>query len=115
MRALGSKGSKAGVVETETRKIERRKILRLYKRGKVWWFSLEFEGKRYQKTTKDKNRVKAEGIASAYRTALAQRRVGIIERIPAPSLADGMKAFLTWSKAHHREHPGTYQRYKTSS
>jgi integrase len=89
--------------------------VRLYKRDKTWWFSLEFEGKRYQKTTKEKNRVKAEGIASAFRTALAQRRVGIIERKPAPLFSDAMKAFLEWSKEEHKEHPNTYVRYKTSS
>ena len=89
--------------------------MRLYKRGKVWWFSLEFEGKRHQKTTKEKNRVKAEGIASAYRTKLAEGRVGIIERSPAPSLADAMNAFLKWSEVEHKEHPATYQRYRTSS
>jgi hypothetical protein len=94
---------------------ERRQTLRLYKRGRVWWFSLEFQGKRHQKTTKEKNRVKAEGIASAYRTKLAEGRVGIIERKPAPALSDAMKAFLDWSKSEHREHPATYQRYKTSS
>ena len=62
--------------------------MRLYKRGKVYWFSLEFEGSRYQKSTKERARVKAEGIASA--TALAQRRVGIIERKPAPLFQDAM-------------------------
>ena len=89
--------------------------MRLYKRGKVWWFSLEFQGKRHQKTTKEKNRVKAEGIAAAYRTKLAQGRVGIIERKPVPSLTEAMKAFLEWSEAEHREHSATYRRYKTSS
>jgi len=89
--------------------------LRLYKRGKTWWYALEFEGKRYQKTTKEKNRVKAEGIASAFRTALAQRRVGIIERAPVPLISEAMKAFLEWSQLEHKEHAATYQRYKTSS
>jgi integrase len=89
--------------------------VRLYKRSKTWWFSLEFEGKRYQKTTREKNRVKAEGIASAFRTALAHRRVGIIERKPVPLLADAMKSFLNWSKTEHKDHPATYQRYRTSS
>lgn len=89
--------------------------MRLYKRNRVWWFSLEFEGKRYQKTTKERNRVKAEGIASAFRTALAERRVGIIERRPVPLLGEAMKAFLERSKAEHKEHPATHERYKNSS
>ena len=54
--------------------------MRLYRRGKTYWFELVFEGQRYQRTTKERNRVKAEGIASAFRMALAERRVGIVER-----------------------------------
>ncbi len=89
--------------------------MRVFKRGKVYWFDLQFEGKRYQKSTKERNKVKAEGIAAAFRTALANRRVGIVERKPAPLLTDAMKAFLEWSKQEHAEHPATYVRYKTSS
>jgi integrase len=59
--------------------------------------------------------VKAEGIASAYRTKLAEGRVGIIERKPAPLFADAMKAFLDWSKQEHKQHLATYERYETSS
>src|SRR5689334_4537953 len=59
--------------------------------------------------------VKAEGIASAYRTKLAEGRVGIIERLPVPDLGKAMKAFLKWSESEHKEHPATYERYKTSS
>jgi integrase len=76
---------------------------------------LIFEGQRHQKSTKARNRVKAEGIASAFRTALAERRVGIIERKPAPSLSEAMKNFLNWSKHEHSEHPATHKRYVTSS
>lgn len=54
--------------------------MRLYKRGRVWWFALEFEGNRHQKTTKSTNRRKAEGIAAAYRNGLAEGRAGIIKR-----------------------------------
>jgi hypothetical protein len=37
------------------------------------------------------------------------------ERPPVPLLAEAMKAFLQWSKSEHKEHPATYERYKTSS
>ena len=89
--------------------------MRLYKRGKTWWFALEFEGKRYQKATKERNRVKAEGIAAAYRTALAEGRVGIVERKPVPVFKQAVQAFLDWSKLEHTEHPATYERYRTST
>jgi integrase len=89
--------------------------MRLYRRGKIYWFALEFEGSRYQKSTMERSRVRAEGIASAFRTALAEHRVGISERKTAPMFHDAMKAFLAWSKEEHNEHPRTFQRYRTSS
>jgi len=89
--------------------------LRLYKRGKIWWFELEFERKRHRKSTKVQNRREAEGIAAKFRTALAEKRVGIIEHKPAPTFETGMKAFLEWSQQEHAEHPNTHERYKTSS
>ena len=89
--------------------------MRLYKRGKTYWFELEFEGKRYRESTKVKNRTKAEGIAAKFRTALAERRVGIVERKPAPTFEVAMKGFLEFSKQQHWDHPNTYRRYETSS
>lgn len=87
----------------------------VFKRGRVWWFDFWFNCQRYQKSTKETNRNKASTIAAGYRTALANRRVGIIERPPVPLFGDAMKAFLEWSKREHQEHPGTYRRYKVSS
>src|SRR5262249_5772883 len=94
---------------------ERRQKLTVYKRGKVYWFELVFEGRRYRKSTKERNKVKAEGIAAKFRTALAERRVGIVERKPAPTFEAAMKAFLEFSRQEHVEHPNTYRRYETSS
>ena len=71
----------------------------LVKRGGVWWFDFRFEGRRYQRSTKERNKNKAQGIQSAFRTALANRRVGIIERKPVPLFAEAMKSFLAWSHA----------------
>jgi integrase len=104
--------------ENTTTKNERSQTLRLYQRKKTSWFELQFEGKRYRHSTKVKNRVKADGIASKFRTALAERRVGMIERKPAPAFEKAMKAFLDFSNNEHQEHQEhhkTYIRYKTSS
>jgi integrase len=89
--------------------------LRVFKRGSVYWLELVFEGKRFQKSTKERNKIKAEGIAAKFRTSLAERRVGIIERKPAPEFTQAMSAFLSWSKTEHKEHPQTYRRYVISS
>jgi Phage integrase SAM-like domain len=89
--------------------------LRLYKRNKTYWFELEFDNKRYRQSTRETNRVKAEGILSAFRTKLAEGRVGILEHKPAPVFEDVVKSFLAWSENEHQEHPNTYRRYRTSS
>jgi len=103
------------MVETASRRIERRKALRIYKRGKTYWFELVFEGRRYQKSTKERSKVKAEGIAAKFRSSLAERRVGIIERKPAPMFNNAMDGFLSWSREEHKEHYQTYRRYLISS
>src|SRR5215831_4996953 len=89
--------------------------MRLYKRGRTYWFELEFEGKRYRESRKVKNRTKAEGIAAKFRTSLAEGRVGIVERKPAPTFEKAMAEFLQWSKDEHQDHPNTHKRYATSS
>lgn len=89
--------------------------MKVYKRGKIWWFKVQFEGTLYQRSTKHTNKVKAETAAAAFRVALANDNFGIIERKPAPALTDAMAAFLSWSKDEHSQHPATSLRYKTSS
>src|SRR5262249_24391157 len=79
------------------------------------WFKLRFEGKLYRKSNKHTNKVSAEGAAAAFRTALANRRFGIIDRPPVSLFNEAMTEFLTWSEQEDKDHPRTYTRYKTSS
>ena len=88
--------------------------MKVHKRGKIWWFKVQFEGTLYQKSTKHTNKVKAETAAAAFRVALANHNFGIIER-KLPAFTDAMKAFLSWSKDEHSQRPATSLRYKTSS
>ncbi len=89
--------------------------MRLYKRGAVYWFELEFEGRRYQKTTKSKNQRIASQVMSAFHTALIKGEVGITERKPIPTFGEAMRDFLSWSQHEHKTHPATYDRYRYSS
>lgn len=89
--------------------------MRIFKRGKFYWFEFVYQGQRIQKSTRVRNQNVAADIASAYRTALAKGDVGITERKRAPTFSVGMKDFLDWSESEHRAHPGTAQRYKVSS
>src|SRR5215469_13727187 len=51
----------------------------VFKRGAVYWFEFVFNGRRFQRSTKQQNRKVATDIESAFRTALAKGEVGITE------------------------------------
>lgn len=87
----------------------------LYKRGKTWWMSFNFNGKHIQKSTKSTNKRTAETIESAYRTQLAKGEVGIQEKKTFPNFDEAMKDFLAWSKHEHFNKPNTYLGYENSS
>jgi len=55
----------------------------VYKRGKTWWYSFTFNGKRVQKSTKLENKREAENIEKAAWTQLARGEVGLEEKLEA--------------------------------
>src|SRR6266567_4304358 len=87
----------------------------IYKRGDTYWFEFIFMGRRIRKSTMQSNRRESENIASAYRTKLAKREVGIDEPKSVPSLKNAMDGFLAWSTVQHANHPNTHKRYETAS
>lgn len=89
--------------------------LRIFKRGKFYWFELVYDGQRYQRSTRVKNQNVAGDIASAFRTGLAKGDVGITHRKRVPGFKTACKDFLTWSVQEHQAHPGTAERYRYSS
>jgi integrase len=89
--------------------------MRVYLRGKVYWFELVFNGQRYQRSTQSKNQRVAGQIASTFHSALAKGDVGITERRDAPAFDKAMEAFLGWSIHEHHDHPNTTKRYQVSS
>lgn len=87
----------------------------LYKRGKTWWMSFNFNGKHIQKSTKTKSKRTAETIESAYRTQLAKGEVGIETKPDAPDFKTAMKEFLAWSAVEHQSKPNTVRSYNSTS
>jgi len=89
----------------------------LYKQhdGKYWWFEFIYDGKRYRKSAKTRNRRAAEDIEAAFRTTLAKGDAGITKRKKIPGFAEAMKSFLEWSKIEHAAKHATWKRYVTSS
>src|SRR5687767_12957929 len=88
--------------------------MNVYKRGGVYWLRFTYNGQLIRKSTHLKNAQKARDYASAYRTRLINREVGIEERKPVPAFGKALKDFLAWSEQEHKSHPRTHHRYETS-
>lgn len=87
----------------------------LYKRGKTWWMSFNFNGKHIQKSTKTTSKRTAETIESAYRTQLAKGEVGIETKPDAPDFTSAITEFLAWSAVEHKSKPNTVRSYNSTS
>lgn len=85
----------------------------IFKRGKVYWYHFYFNGQHVQKSTKQGNPRVARQMEAAYRTTLAKGEVGIVERCPAPILAEFMrKEFMPWVEATFKEKKNTFVWYR---
>lgn len=87
----------------------------VYKRGKTWWMSFNFNGKHIQKSTKSTNKRTAETVESAYKTQLAKGEVGIEAKPNAPNFKNAMTDFLSWVSIEHQNKPNTVRSYKATS
>ena len=87
----------------------------LYKRGKTWWMSFNFNGKHIQKSTKTTSKRTAETIESAYRTQLAKGEVGIESKTDAPNFTSAITEFLAWVAVEHKNKPNTVRSYNSTS
>ncbi len=68
-----------------------------YKRpdSKFWWFKFTLDGQRYQESSGETNRRKAENVAAAYRSNLIQtQRLEFTEKRSVPTFPVATKEFL---------------------
>jgi integrase len=79
----------------------------VYRRGKVWWYSFEFEGRRIQESSGFTNKKRAIDAEAIRRAKLLERRAGISRRKLPPKFEEFVPVFLNWSGHQHR--PKTYQ------
>lgn len=88
----------------------------VYKRGGVYWFSLVWDGRRVQRSTRQGDRRAAVQIEAAHRTALAKGAAGLREKKPAPMLgAFAEKRFLPWVEAEFAAKPKTRHFYRNGA
>ena len=74
----------------------------LYRRGKVYWFSFEFQGRRVQESSGFTNKTAALRAEAKRRTDLLDRRAGFSQKKIAPRFEEHVTKFLDWSKQQHR-------------
>ena len=87
----------------------------VYRRGDVWWYRFNWNGKRVRESTKQSNRRVAQQIEAAHRTALAKGEVGIRDRTQCPTLKDFANGeFLAFVRATSSGKPRTVTFYETT-
>jgi integrase len=92
---------------------EKLSSMSLYKRGKIWWFAIEYQRRLYQRSTKLTNKNDAIKAESAFRLALIKGDAGIADRKRLPGFREAMADFLKWSENAHQE--SSHRRYRVSS
>jgi hypothetical protein len=76
----------------------------IYKRGKVYWYKLVWNGEVIRESTKQGNQRAAEQIESARKTQLAKGEVGIKDRPPCPTLGEfAEKQFIPFVEKQSKE------------
>jgi integrase len=83
----------------------------IFRRGNVYWYHFVFNGEHIQKSTKQSNRKEARQIEAAYKTALAKGEVGILKKVPAPSLREFAQRFIDAIQVRCAAKPKTVEFY----
>lgn len=74
----------------------------VYRRGRVWWFGFQFNGRRIQESSGSTNKTVAIRAEAKRRTELLEHRAGFKKIKPAPKFEEQVEQFLEWSKKQHR-------------
>jgi integrase len=77
-----------------------------YRRGRIYWYSFEFQGRRVQESSGFKNKTAALRAEAKRRSELLDRRAGFTKVKLAPKFEEFVEPFLQWSKQQHK--PKTY-------
>ena len=72
----------------------------IYKRGRIYWYKLVWQGQEIRKSTKQRNDKVARQMEAAHRTSLAKGEVGIRERKPILTFTEFCeKRFESWCES----------------
>ncbi len=84
----------------------------VYKRGKVYWYKFVYSGRQVRQSTRQGNKRTAEQMEAAHKTRLAKAEVGIVQKEPAPTLADFAPRFLGTIRVQCASKPATIRFYE---
>lgn len=82
----------------------------VYRRGSVYWYHFEFEGRHIQESSGFSNKTAALRAEARKKSDLLERKAGVTPRQPPPKLEVYIEDFLRWSKQQHKKN--TYELHK---
>lgn len=82
----------------------------VYRRGSVYWYHFEFEGRHIQESSGFSNKTAALRAEARKKADLLERKAGVTPRQSPPKLEAYVEDFLRWSKQQHKKN--TYELHK---
>ena len=79
----------------------------LFRRGKIYWYHFEFQGRRVQESSGFQNKTAALRAEAKRKIDMLDRRAGFRKSKPIPKFDEFSTQFLDWSKQLHR--PKTHE------
>ena len=74
----------------------------VYRRGKIWWYNFEFQGRKIQESSGFTNKTAALRVEAKRKADLLDRRAGFTKSKLAPKFEEYVEPFLMWSEHQHR-------------
>ena len=84
----------------------------VFRRGKVYWFHFQFQGRRVQESSGFTNKTAALRAEARRRADLLERRAGFKKFKASPKFGEFVRPFLKWSEQQHR--PKTHELHQTN-
>jgi integrase len=79
----------------------------VYRRGRIWWYNFEFQGRKIQESTGFTNKTAALRVEAKRKADLLDRRAGFTKSKLAPKFEEYVEQFLKWSQLQHK--PKTHE------
>src|ERR1700733_8292182 len=74
----------------------------LYRRGRIWCYRFQFQGRRIQESSGFTNKTAALRVEAKRKADLLDRRAGFTKAKLVPKFEEHVEQFLLWSKQQHK-------------